>query len=684
MTTRSIFGAFIAVAFAACGGDSKVTNTCGDGEVAGTEQCDDGNTASGDGCSSSCQTESAPVCGDGAVAVGTEQCDDGNTANGDGCSSMCQTEVLCGNGMLDGAEACDDGNTADNDGCSATCAVESGFTCTGEPSDCTQPTGACSSPFLLTLANNAGTLEGTGTGDTTASTDQVPAAECDTFNSGGAPDHIWQFTLTETRDVTIEITTATPFDAVLRLMAAPCDQTTEIKEYNGADGCSDSGVAGEGELLGYSALPAGTYYVVIDGYDATEVGAYTFTVSAAPTTCGDGTIDLLEICDDGNTTASDGCSASCDVEPGYTCTGTPSVCTSACGNGTLDGGEECEDDNTMDGDRCSATCTLEYDVAEVESNNTTPQMITASNHLIRGALTAGDVDLYTFTLAAPATVELETYNAMNNLADYGGVGTTLDIDCLGGLDTEIRVFDATGDVTMNTTALAYDDDDGDVSCSYVGPNDSLGNTQEGVLAAGTYTIKVNHFMAAGTATVYILDLKIASNTPVAPVAGDLVLNEFMAADNMSDTNCDGATTGTKDEFVELVNVSSKVLDLTGLTIADSVVVRHTFAAGPTGSMTLDPGKAIVVWGGGAPACTGVTDWFVASTGQLGLNDSGDTITVKDAAAATLLTHVYPAATLNKSSNLSPDVTGTTYALHAMVAGAVGDFSPGKRANGTAF
>ncbi|MGE0547959.1 MAG: DUF4215 domain-containing protein [Kofleriaceae bacterium] len=669
--------------------DDDGANVCGDGVEAGGEGCDDGNTVDGDGCSAMCEPEGPPPsCGNGAVNVGTEQCDDGNTVDGDGCSSTCQNE--CGNGALDGAEACDDGNTANDDGCTAMCAVEPDYTCTGEPSVCTKMDvppagGSCANPFQLTLTPNGEVLEGTGTGDTTGGTDQVVEAACETWNAGAAADHIWQFTLTERRDVLIVISETTPFDSVLRLFSEPCNQVSELPDYTGEDGCSDSGLELESEALAYIGLPAGTYYVVIDGYDDAQIGSYSFTVSAYPSACGDGAInDPVEWCDDGNTMDSDGCDSHCAVELGYACDGEPSVCTAACGNNAIDPGEECDDGGTVDGDRCSSTCALEFDVSETEPNDTAAQSVAATSQRIRGSFINGDIDLYTFTLTQPATVELEIYNGVDS-SEYTGLGSITSIDCLDDLDTEIRVFDATGDVTTNATALIHDDDDGDGACSYAGPTDGIdsggANPMEGVLEPGTYTIKVNMYGSVGTAPVYILDLKVVTSgpaQPVAPVAGDLVLNEFMAADNLSDTNCDGATTNTHDEFVELVNVSTNVLDLNGVTVGDSVATRHTFAAGTI----LEPGKAIVVWGGGAPACADVTNWAIASGGQLGLNDGGDTITVADAAAVQLIQVVFPAATANVSANLSPDVTGTTYDLHNNVSSTA--FSPGKRADGSAF
>lgn len=42
--------------------------------------------------------------------------------------------------------------------------------------------------------------------------------------------------------------------------------------------------------------------------------------------CGDGLITSIETCDDNDAQSGDGCSAICEVEPGWLCSGTPSIC----------------------------------------------------------------------------------------------------------------------------------------------------------------------------------------------------------------------------------------------------------------------------------------------------------------------------------------------------------------------
>ncbi len=82
--------------------------------------------------------------------------------------------------------------------------------------------------------------------------------------------------------------------------------------------------------------------------------------------CGDGILSIGEGCDDGNTSADDGCSPICGIEPGFSCVGSPSVCTPegggtdpVCGDGLLGAGEVCDDGNSDGGDGCSAACTVE-------------------------------------------------------------------------------------------------------------------------------------------------------------------------------------------------------------------------------------------------------------------------------------------------------------------------------------
>ena len=84
--------------------------------------------------------------------------------------------------------------------------------------------------------------------------------------------------------------------------------------------------------------------------------------------CGDGVVSGTERCDPPN--VGQGCSATCDLEPGHVCDppptppspSSPSRChQTVCGDGHAEGTEACDDGNTVDGDGCSGTCTLEPD-----------------------------------------------------------------------------------------------------------------------------------------------------------------------------------------------------------------------------------------------------------------------------------------------------------------------------------
>lgn len=82
--------------------------------------------------------------------------------------------------------------------------------------------------------------------------------------------------------------------------------------------------------------------------------------ASALATCGDGNLALSESCDDANTKAGDGCSPTCELEPGWTCPtpGLPCEATK-CGDGILAGVEECElpDGQAITG--CSEDCKIQ-------------------------------------------------------------------------------------------------------------------------------------------------------------------------------------------------------------------------------------------------------------------------------------------------------------------------------------
>jgi cysteine-rich repeat protein len=86
--------------------------------------------------------------------------------------------------------------------------------------------------------------------------------------------------------------------------------------------------------------------------------------SGTSESCGNGTVDDGERCDDGNTETNDGCGETCRIEPGWSCDqGEPTHCTPICGDALLVGTEAqaggCDDGHAKEGDGCSDVCTVE-------------------------------------------------------------------------------------------------------------------------------------------------------------------------------------------------------------------------------------------------------------------------------------------------------------------------------------
>ena len=158
--------------------------------------------------------------------------------------------------------------------------------------------------------------------------------------------------------------------------------------------------------------------------------------------------------------------------------------------------------------------------------------------------------------------------------------------------------------------------------------------------------------------------------------GKVIINEILANEPGSSTS---------GEFVELVNVGSAPIDISGWVILDATSVRHTFPAGTV----LGGGKAVAVFASAAGIPTGTPNAVGSSTNALGLNNGGDTVTVKTSSAknaATIDSFTYGSGLASQdgvSMNRSPDASATgTFVLHGTLSSQ--GSSPGARVNGVAF
>ncbi len=179
------------------------------------------------------------------------------------------------------------------------------------------------------------------------------------------------------------------------------------------------------------------------------------------------------------------------------------------------------------------------------------------------------------------------------------------------------------------------------------------------------------------------DGTIQDDDAVAPLVS-IVINEIHAdpaSDLSGDANGDGIRDATQDEFVELVNTGASPLDISGWTLSDGVLVRHTFPI----NTILNPDQAIVVFGGNTPTGSfGGAVVQTASSGALGLNNGGDTVTINDGVQDVAIQTYGSEGGSNQSLTRDPDRTGN-FVQHSTATGAGGAlFSPGTLIDGTPF
>jgi cysteine-rich repeat protein len=341
---------------------------CGDGAVdyKQGEQCDDRNEFAGDGCDA-CVAEPGFVCwswsacepyfcGDGAVAYdwesGTgETCDDRNATDGDGCSAFCKTEdgwactwdgckqVECGDGVVARGdfgvgEGCDDGNTDDGDGCSASCSVEEGWSC-DDFAGCTRV--LCGDLIIVggEMCDDGNTSPGDG---------------CSEFCS---TEMGWACRYTPGPCAEVVCGDGELMSDDLGSVSERCDDGN----LDPGDGCD----ATCNREPGYICNDEGCRPIICgDGFVDDESSAPIPFKAIIPPDGGGGGKLIIEQCDDGNFDPGDGCSETCEIEPGWVCELPGAPCElPVCGDGILTGLERCDDGDAEAGDGCSEDCTRE-------------------------------------------------------------------------------------------------------------------------------------------------------------------------------------------------------------------------------------------------------------------------------------------------------------------------------------
>jgi hypothetical protein len=181
---------------------------------------------------------------DGGPSCSPSDCDDAN---------LCTTESCATGACLSTPMTCDDGSACTTD----SCAPSSG--CVNTP--ITVMGATCG----MTIEASAG---GTFRGDSTCAGND-DSGGC---GAGDAPDVVLRITLATGSNITLDAS-GTSYDSVLSLSTLCGSEDL---------GCDDDGAGGGAARLAVTALPAGTYYAILDGKDGGTGGVWQVNVAITP------------------------------------------------------------------------------------------------------------------------------------------------------------------------------------------------------------------------------------------------------------------------------------------------------------------------------------------------------------------------------------------------------------------
>jgi len=298
----------------------------------------------------------------------------------------------------------------------------------------------------------------------------------------------------------------------------------------------------------------------------------------------------------------------------------------------------------------------------------------------------GDIDISGWTLADGASVR-HTFPVGSMVVDGCAV-------IVFGGDSPTGAFGASLVQTASSNSLGLSNGGDSVTLnngvsdvatagygSEGGDNQSL--TQDPDLSGGAL---VRHSAASTSGGTLYSPGTLADGSQFSGCPSLWVINEIHADPDGSiagDANGDGTRSSSADEFVEIVNNTGSDVDVSGWTLADGFSVRHTF---PTGSVIFN-GCSALVFGGGTPTgLFGNSLVQTASTGSVGLNNGGDSVTLNNGASDVISVAYGSEGGGNQSITLDPDVTGAApYVRHSVATGSGGAlYSPGTRIDSSQF
>ena len=261
------------------------------------------------------------------------------------CGNICDFRATCSSAAYcDGVDAvtC----TADADGClveDARTTCDAGLACTAGA--CAPASCPAAAPIIIDCAT------GSITGNTAdGNTDVTNYPDCTSLSyPNNGQIFVFQNATRALVDITSTRLTGTHDYDLFVLDGTSGDACTTAACLDSSRGTSAT------ESVSFDAAAGGTYFVAYDLYGSTaETTDYSLDITCTPVVCGDGiVVSGAESCDDGGTDPGDGCSATCTVESGYICNGSPSVCSPPAANSTCAGATVITADTTITGEDIS-------------------------------------------------------------------------------------------------------------------------------------------------------------------------------------------------------------------------------------------------------------------------------------------------------------------------------------------